>query len=898
MGGRIAARWLLSFEFETQEELEAYLQSHPDANPSNHWVNDANDRPEGEQDPRPGSEQVQDVITATLTDAKARKGLIARARERLAQLKDDILDAAIDTAKSEVKNFAVASKAIKALATMEDREITNEELKAMTSATFTMATVAFAVATGGAGGVAAYGAARVKSMGLSVLTDMVKKSDLATQMSDFVSDKVLSKIAPKLKDAEVLAAVIQEGQEFWDNLGGMVRTGSDRRRVAKWKSKDPMQDYAGAVLMLVHEVLGKDIPDSVFKADKMDKKDKKASLALVAAWGSTLHLAGGKARYKEKKEVPKADGSGKTTVYVYGPRQVANRNKAKAERVEALRGHISDLRKKVKADLGSKDDATRMTALAVALIDATFERVGNEGSAENGHFGVTGWTTGHVSFSKDGKKATFKYVGKSGVKHEKTVDDAAIVKALRDCCGDKGEDEPILAAGDTKVDSKAVNDYLAEFDVTAKDLRGFHANREMQERLKAIRNKGPELPRSRKDRDKILKAEFKEALEGAAEAVGHEASTLRSQYLVPGLEDHYMKDGTVIDKLDKTASGSSLSVELEQRVQDLADRYDAELATGNIKWPSPIGEAFADWFTRHFRVEVSNTPKGGKDVKNLALSFLWEVKTGVFQVRSTDRLRSDWEALKPKVPLLVQLFSDESDTEIVRELVTPNATYLNMKGLSASTFRQYVKSLDATFGSVRGWRRKALSGDFKVALAGPEKFRGTVAGKYNAPTDTLFVRATPNVMRRSGGAYGSPEYILIHELGHRFERFHGGATVPYTTPYSRQDGAFGNSEAFAELFALGHFGIKSWGSTDFGDIVDRFEDTQGRSDLVAAWAALDRVATKSDAEREDDEAARLVRRTPKLKPSRDDSKRERVELPDSDLGGTDKDLSLNYKDVG
>ena len=891
MGGRIAARWLLSFEFETQEELDAYLKAHPDASPANHWVNEANDRPDGEQNPRPGSEQVQDTITSTLTDAKARKGLIARARERLAQLKDDILEAAIDTAKAEVTNFTLSAKAIKALVTMEEREITGEEMKAMTAAMFTMATVAVAAATGGAGGVAAYGTAKAKSMGVSVLMDMVKKNGVAVQMSDYVSDKVLSKISPMLKETEVLRAWIDESKEFWDNYGGAIQ----RMAAKKRKSKDPMRDFAGAVLMVVHDVLGEDIPDSVFKADKMDKK---ASLALEAAWGSTLHTAGGKARYKEKKEVPKADGSGTTTVYVYGPRQVANRNKAKAERVEALRGHISDLRKKVKADLGAKDDVTRMTALAVALIDATFERVGNEGSAENGHFGVTGWTTGHVTFSKDGKKATFKYVGKSGVKHEKAVEDSDIVKALRDCCDGKGDDEPILSAGEVKVDSKAVNDYLAEFDVTAKDLRGFHANREMQDRLKAIRKKGPELPRSRKERDKILKAEFKEALDGAAEAVGHEASTLRSQYLVPGLEDHYMKDGTVIDKLDKTAS-SDLASELEQRVLKLIDQYDAELASsGEIQWPSRIGNAFASWFMENFRIEVSNTPKGGKVVKEKATLFMWEVRTGVAQTQSTARLRSDWQALKPMVPTLVRLFSEESGIEKVVEVLTPTATYINLKGLSAATFKEYVKSLDATFGALRGWRRKALSGKFKVALAGPDKFRGTVAGKYNAPSDTLFVRATPTVMRRSGGAYASPEYILIHELGHRFERLYGSQSVPYTTPYSRQEGAFGNSEAFAELFALGHFGIRSWGSVDFGSIVDRFEDTQGQADLVAAWEALDRVATKSDAEREDEEAARLVRRTPNLKPSRNDSKRERVELPDSDLGGPDKDLSLNYKDNG
>ena len=264
--------------------------------------------------------------------------------------------------------------------------------------------------------------------------------------------------------------------------------------------------------------------------------------------------AASRPRYKDKKEVPKADGSGTTTVYQYGPRQVANRHKEKAERIEGLRGRIGDLRGRIKADLKSKDPETRLTALAIALIDATYERVGNDESADNGHYGVTGWTMDHITFSKDGKRATIKYVGKSGVKHEKKIDDSNLVNALKACCGDKGKDEHILSEGDVRVKSSMVNDYLRKFDITAKDLRGFHANREMQERLRAIRRDGPELPHARKDRDAILKDEFAQALEGAAKAVGHESSTLRKQYLVPWLEDTYMKDGTIIDRLDKVAS--------------------------------------------------------------------------------------------------------------------------------------------------------------------------------------------------------------------------------------------------------------------------------------------------------------------------------------------------------
>lgn len=251
------------------------------------------------------------------------------------------------------------------------------------------------------------------------------------------------------------------------------------------------------------------------------------------------------ARYKSKKKLDTG-----TIVYEYGPRQVANRNKAKADRVEKLRGSIDRLRKKVNSDLKQKDLKTKLTALAVALIDHTYERVGNDDSAEDGHFGVTGWQRQHVSFGKG--NATIKYVGKSGVKHEKKVTDGSILSALRAAYdGVKGDDSCIFNHDGACVTSKEVNSYLKDFDITAKDLRGFHANREMQERLKSIRSKGPELPRERKDRDKILKKEFQKALEGTAEAVGHEASTLRSQYLVPSLEDAYMHDGSVIEKLNE-----------------------------------------------------------------------------------------------------------------------------------------------------------------------------------------------------------------------------------------------------------------------------------------------------------------------------------------------------------
>jgi len=266
------------------------------------------------------------------------------------------------------------------------------------------------------------------------------------------------------------------------------------------------------------------------------------------------------ARYKEKKKIKTKDGED-AVVYVYSDRQVANRNRAKAEKVEHLRKQIGKLREQVQRDLTSKDEHTRAVALAVGLMDATYERVGNDESAAEGHYGVTGWKVKHLTFSGD--KVTIKYVGKSGVKHEKVIDTAASVRALRGAIKGKKPDDEIVDC-----DAEDVNEYLKKFDVTAKDIRGYHANTEMQNHLKAIRSKGGKLPTDPKERKKKLKAEFRKALEMTADAVGHEPSTLKSHYLVPGLEEEFLKDGTVSEKLTKKGKTASSNLPFDAWTPD------------------------------------------------------------------------------------------------------------------------------------------------------------------------------------------------------------------------------------------------------------------------------------------------------------------------------------------
>jgi len=260
------------------------------------------------------------------------------------------------------------------------------------------------------------------------------------------------------------------------------------------------------------------------------------------------------ARYQRKKKIQTQSGD-EAVVYEYSDRQIAKRHKEKAERIEALRKQMSSLREQARKDLKAKDAATRLTALAVCLMDETYERVGNPKSAEEGHHGVTNWLVKHVSLSKG--KATISYVGKSGVKQKKEVTNSRVLDALKKALEGKEGKEKILCEGeDCDILAKDVNAYLAPFDVTAKDIRGLHANEEMRRQLKEIR--GGALPEDPKKRKEVLDKEFKKALDLAAKAVGHEPATLRSQYLVPGLEESYLKDGTVPDTLDKAARVASL----------------------------------------------------------------------------------------------------------------------------------------------------------------------------------------------------------------------------------------------------------------------------------------------------------------------------------------------------
>jgi len=262
---------------------------------------------------------------------------------------------------------------------------------------------------------------------------------------------------------------------------------------------------------------------------------------------------------------------------------------------------------------------------------------------------------------------------------------------------------------------------------------------------------------------------------------------------------------------------ASLGEELRRMMDDLIHHFDVEAARD-----------IAGWIEKNFRVDSPKTPKGGKELKEKLKGLVWVMKHRASQSQGSPEeiaekvrkeVEANWVEIKPHIAQLVAGFTDEGGKVVPKEVSVDGVTYKNEVGADEVTLDKYVKRLSTIFHSVKGWQARAMKGGLTVVLASPRDFRGTSTGKYRTAEDALYIRATPAVLKRDAG-YASFEYILVHELGHRFERFN---SLPkdfdkpewWTTKYSRTEG-----EGFAELFALSHFGYTgTWDKA----IVERFD---------------------------------------------------------------------------
>jgi DNA topoisomerase-1 len=205
----------------------------------------------------------------------------------------------------------------------------------------------------------------------------------------------------------------------------------------------------------------------------------------------------------------------------------------KRDSIYNLRDNIKRLKLQVRKDLKGRDEKDKLTALIVRIMINTSERVGNEGSASNGRFGISQLKNTHI-FLRNGKIHLI-YVGKSGVSHSKSFSDAtsfAILKTLKK----RNNNFLFITSDGFRIKPDRVNRYLSNFGAKSKDIRGFNANHLMICELKKFGN-----IKEDKERTKL----FNLSLKKVASKIGHSPATLRKHYLLPEIEENYFKKGSV-----------------------------------------------------------------------------------------------------------------------------------------------------------------------------------------------------------------------------------------------------------------------------------------------------------------------------------------------------------------
>ncbi len=267
-------------------------------------------------------------------------------------------------------------------------------------------------------------------------------------------------------------------------------------------------------------------------------------------------------KYQKRPEISEAD--------------LKKRWDKKKEQIEVLANNMRKLRYNVSVDLKSDNEKTFLKALVVSLMLATGERIGNEASATNGHFGITWFRKKHIKV--DGNKITLKYVGKSGVAHERSFSDGKLAEALKKAIATSPNQFIFTTSDGFRVKADSVNRYLSDFEIRSKDIRGFSSNRWMLDKLKKVQL--PEKDTEEKN-ERERKKLFMKTLRQIAQKVGHGSGTLRKHYLIPELESSFVNRGIVIDiaDRDKYEDGGVIeerksNVDKEQRVKNFIDDND------------------------------------------------------------------------------------------------------------------------------------------------------------------------------------------------------------------------------------------------------------------------------------------------------------------------------------
>ncbi len=283
--------------------------------------------------------------------------------------------------------------------------------------------------------------------------------------------------------------------------------------------------------------------------------DKQTVSAINQSGGCKVIEKGGKA----------IEPDGSVTQYKKGGgvSEINARWDKKKKQIEELANNIHRLRLNLTKDLKSDNEKNFLTALVISVMMRTGERVGNDTSAKNGHIGITGLKKKNIKIN--GTTVNLDYVGKSGVEHEKEFTDKILSEHLKRAIKNSPNGYVFCTSEGFRIKGDRINRYLDEYQISAKSLRGFSANKWIVDKLEKV-----EIP----DTETKRKTLFNKVARQVAEKIGHGVPTLKKHYMMPELADNYIFDAEIVDVKEATmfATGGQLGNQsLEKRVLNRLD---------------------------------------------------------------------------------------------------------------------------------------------------------------------------------------------------------------------------------------------------------------------------------------------------------------------------------------
>jgi DNA topoisomerase I len=235
--------------------------------------------------------------------------------------------------------------------------------------------------------------------------------------------------------------------------------------------------------------------------------------------------------------------------YIYHPAWETIRDAAKFERMGEFGARVGGLRRQVDTDLRRTGlDRRKVTALAIAVLDRTLIRVGNQRYAdENEAYGLTTLTSDHVTV--EGFDVQLEFAGKGGADHELAFKDrrlASLIVRCQDLAGQTLFSYP-TEDGPSAITSTDVNMYLADAmtgEFTAKDVRTWGASTAVAENLMS-------------DRDPDIESRLLRAIDIAAERLGNTREVCRTSYVHPVIPESF-EDGSLVEAWGRSRRGQWL----------------------------------------------------------------------------------------------------------------------------------------------------------------------------------------------------------------------------------------------------------------------------------------------------------------------------------------------------